>query len=395
MAFYTGAFVLDTIGERLTDAIDDNELGRRLVHMERFERTLVDSGALVLKFWVHLPRAELKKRIKKAKKSKEDRWRVDAIDERILEHHDELQHLASGVLRKTDSGGHPWHIVEGTDSRHRDLFVAKTILAGLTAHLARAANSADPPPEPASSEAIAPTVSVLESVDLSASLERPEYKAERDALQARLRVLGRRAREEGVASLLVFEGWDAAGKGGVIRRLTQAMDVQDYRLVPIAAPSDEELRHHYLWRFWRRIPRRGRMVIFDRSWYGRVLVERVEGLTPEADWRRAYSEINDFEEQLCESGMLVFKFWLHLHPDEQLRRFQEREQTGYKKYKITDEDYRNRERWGEYEHAVNDMVSFTSTELAPWKLVSSNDKRWARVEVLRTVTDALAKRVGD
>jgi polyphosphate kinase 2 (PPK2 family) len=257
--------------------------------------------------------------------------------------------------------------------------------------------SRPPSPEapPAPAPAPAPEATVLDTVDLDAVLERPEYRAQRDELQARLRALTRRAREEGVSSVVVFEGWDAAGKGGVIRRITQAMDVQDYRVVPIGAPTDEELARHYLWRFWRQLPRAGRMVVFDRSWYGRVLVERVEGLVPELAWQRAYAEIDDFEEQIVERGIPLFKFWLHIDREEQIRRFRERERTPYKKYKITNEDYRNRERWDAYRSAVNDMVQRTSTQFAPWTLVPANDKRFARVEVLRTICDGLARRLDD
>ena len=187
----------------------------------------------------------------------------------------------------------------------------------------------------------------------------------------------------------VFEGWDAGGKGGAIRRLTRGLDARDYRVVPIAAPTEDERAHHYLWRFWRYLPRRGRITIFDRSWYGRVLVERVEGFAAEDEWRRAYSEINDFEAQLTDFGTVLLKFWLHITPDEQLRRFEERQGIGYKQWKITDEDWRNREKWALYESAVQDMVERTSTSAAPWTLVEGNSKRYARLKVLRTVCDAL------
>jgi polyphosphate kinase 2 (PPK2 family) len=193
--------------------------------------------------------------------------------------------------------------------------------------------------------------------------------------------------------VLVFEGWDAAGKGGVIRRLTAAMDPEHYNVFPVSAPTPEELAHPYLWRFWRRLPRAGYLTIFDRSWYGRVLVERVEGLATVSAWQRAYSEINDFEEQLCDRGIVLLKFWLHIDPDEQLRRFQERENTPYKKYKITQEDYRNRDQWPLYEQAVHDMVLHTSTDYAPWHLIPSNNKRWARIEVLKTYCQQLEKRL--
>jgi polyphosphate kinase 2 (PPK2 family) len=196
-----------------------------------------------------------------------------------------------------------------------------------------------------------------------------------------------------VSSVLVFEGWDAAGKGGVIRRITQAMAVRDYRIVPIAAPTEEERVRHYLWRFWRQLPPAGQMLIYDRSWYGRVLVERVEGFAAEPVWRRAFEEINDFEAQLAEHGLVVQKFWLHIDPDEQLRRFKAREQTAYKKYKITEEDYRNRAKWDVYVSAVNEMVARTSTTHAPWHLVAANDKPSARIQVLKAVCSALKARL--
>jgi AMP-polyphosphate phosphotransferase len=232
-------------------------------------------------------------------------------------------------------------------------------------------------------------VSVLDTVDLTTTLPWGEYKKTLDGLQDRLRLLAQRARENDVSTVLVFEGWDAAGKGGVIRRITRGMDAADYRVVPIGTPSEEEKAHHYLWRFWQQLPRAGNMLIFDRSWYGRVLVERVEGFAPVEEWQRAYSEINDFEEQLAEHGTVVVKFWLHIDPATQLRRFKEREKTPYKKYKLTAEDYRNREKWDDYVTAVNEMVARTSTDVAPWKLVAANDKRWARVEVLKTICQSL------
>ncbi|MHC5023876.1 MAG: hypothetical protein ACYTGG_08180, partial [Planctomycetota bacterium] len=201
------------------------------------------------------------------------------------------------------------------------------------------------------------------------------------------------ARDAGVTTVLVFEGWDAAGKGGVIRRITGSMSAADYTVVPIAAPTDEERDHHYLWRFWRKLPRAGRMIIFDRSWYGRVLVERVEGFARPDEWRRAYAEINDFEQQLAGRGYVVQKFWLHLDPDEQLRRFESRAKTPYKKYKLTDEDYRNRERWDDYVAAANEMIARTSAREAPWHVIPANDKRWARVETLKILCAALQERL--
>jgi polyphosphate kinase 2 (PPK2 family) len=234
---------------------------------------------------------------------------------------------------------------------------------------------------------------ILETLDLSKSLGKKKYDGEMAELQGRLNLLSRKATPRQVSSVLVFEGWDAAGKGGAVRRITRALDARFYRIIPIAAPTDEEKAHHYLWRFWRHLPRAGRVTIFDRSWYGRVLVERVEGLAGEDEWMRAYAEINDFEEQLAEHGIVVLKFWLHISRDEQLKRFKEREKTSYKQYKITPEDYRNRERWEAYEAAVNDMVERTSTEYAPWHLIEANDKYHARAKIVRIFCKALEKRL--
>ena len=193
--------------------------------------------------------------------------------------------------------------------------------------------------------------------------------------------------------MLAFEGWDAAGKGGAIRRLTRPMSARDFRVIRIAAPTDEEKARHYLWRSWRHVPRAGRMTIFDRTWYGRVLVERVEQYATEQEWQRAYDEINDFEAQLTDHGIALLKFWLHIDPDEQLQRFEARRDTPYKQYKITDDDYRNRDKWTEYAAAVNDMVSRTSTAAAPWHLIAANNKRFARIEVLTRVVEALEQRL--
>ena len=191
--------------------------------------------------------------------------------------------------------------------------------------------------------------------------------------------------------MLAFEGADAAGKGGAIRRVSGALDARQYLIVPVAAPTDEERAHPYLWRFWRNIPSLGGITIFDRSWYGRVLVERVEKLCAPADWMRAYDEINQFEEQLTKGGAIVVKFWLQISKEEQLKRFRERQRTAFKQFKITTEDWRNRKKWDAYERAVCDMVDRTSTELAPWTLVEAEDKRYARVKILKTIVERIER----
>ena len=232
---------------------------------------------------------------------------------------------------------------------------------------------------------------VLAALDMTQTLDKDPFERQLVRQQGRLNRLRRRAAERGVSAVVVFEGWDAAGKGGAIRRVTAALDARDYDVIPTAAPTDEEQAHHYLWRFWRHLGREGRLTIFDRSWYGRVLVERVEGLATSGEWRRAYGEINEFEDQLLSHGTLVVKFWLHITKAEQLRRFRDRERTPHKRWKITDDDWRNRRRWDDYEHALTDMVEHTSTRRAPWTLVEGNDKNFARVKVLRTLAGCYAK----
>jgi polyphosphate kinase 2 (PPK2 family) len=232
---------------------------------------------------------------------------------------------------------------------------------------------------------------MLERVDLSLRLERREYKTALRKLQVELHRRAFTLYEQKRSLILVCEGWDAAGKGGALRRLTEKLDPRSYRVFAVAAPTEEELAHHYLWRFWRRLkpPREKQIMVFDRSWYGRVLVERVEGLATDAEWRRAYREINDFERQLVDAEAIVVKLWYQITPEEQLRRFQAREKTPHKRWKLTEEDWRNRDKWTAYEEAVEDMLLKTSTQQAPWTIIEGNDKRWARVRTLQTVVDAL------
>ncbi len=235
---------------------------------------------------------------------------------------------------------------------------------------------------------------ILDGVNLGKKLDREEYERRLDPLQKRLRELGFVCHCRGVSAVVVYEGWDAAGKGGNIKRLTQELDPRGYEVVPIAAPSAIEKSRHYLWRFWRALPRRGHLTIFDRSWYGRVLVERVEGFAAESEWRRAYGEINAFESQLAAFDTVIVKFWLHLSPEEQLRRFQEREETRHKMHKITPDDWRNRLKWNAYREAVAEMLERTTTTYAPWTIVEAEDKLWARIKALETVVAALEKRLG-
>jgi AMP-polyphosphate phosphotransferase len=302
----------------------------------------------------------------------------------------------------TSRGHARWTIVEGADARYRSVAVGAAVLDAIRTHLEEAeeaksaaqARAGRRAPQASRAKAARPDRSILASLSLKARVDPREAPALIETQQGRLNLLERRARARGQAAILVFEGWDAAGKGGVIRRITAALDARDYQVIPIAAPTDEERAHHYLWRFWRHLSRAGRVTIFDRSWYGRVLVERVEGFATEKEWLRAYAEINQFENQLVEHGIVLMKYWLHVSRDEQLRRFQEREQVPHKQWKLTEDDWRNREKWEAYERAVNDMIEQTSTRDAPWTLVEANDKSHARLKVLTTLCDRMERQVG-
>jgi len=389
IGIYVGGWPVRMVDDRLRGKCDEAELASRAERARRFEESLVADGALLVKFWLHLPRKELEERLSRAKSDPERAWLLEEEDTRIHERYVEAMPIVERVLAATHSPGCVWHVIESTDDRTRDLSVARILLAALRARLDGPPAEAAAPP--AAGRAPATSGGALDAIDLAAKLGDEEYEERLEELQARLVKLSRRARRKERSSVLVFEGWDAAGKGGAIRRITGPMHARDYKVFPISAPSEEEKSRHYLWRFWRALPGAGRMAIFDRSWYGRVLVERVEGFASEAQWRRAYGEILDFEAELLDHGIPVAKFWLHIDEAEQARRFEARMATGYKKYKYTAEDIRNRSKRAGYVEAVEEMVARTSTERAPWHLISSQDKRWARVQVLERVCEALER----
>ena len=304
--------------------------------------------------------------------------------------YDKFRAVSEHALRHTSTGVAPWIVVEGADEQYRSLTVAKILLDAMRKRVdqekkgARRVAVSAPPPPPAADRR-----DLINSLDMKLALTKKKFDKELEKYQGRLNLLSRNPKFKERSLICVFEGSDAAGKGGTIRRITGALDARQYAIVPIAAPTEEERVQPYLWRFWRHVPRIGRVTIFDRSWYGRVLVERVEGFAREEDWMRAYAEINDFEDQLVRSGAIVAKFWLAITAEEQLRRFKEREKTRFKRFKITEEDWRNRKKWDDYEHAVCDMIDRTSTEIAPWTLVEANDKLHARIKVLKTLCDRL------
>jgi polyphosphate:AMP phosphotransferase len=373
--------------ERVLGDTSEADLDRSINEIRHLERMLHNEGVLILKFWLHISEREQRKRLSALEASPATRWRYGKTIARVTEQYDGVIETAEKVLRETSTGEAPWTVIDGHDHRHRTLAVGKALLDALRRRLDQP--EAGPLVTAAPVAATGENVDLIRRLDLSQRLERDEYRDLLDKYQRRFArlVLGKGFRKRSL--VLAFEGSDAAGKGGAIRRVTGALDARLYKIVPVAAPTEEERAQPYLWRFWRHVPGHGGILIFDRTWYGRVLVERVEGFCSEADWMRAYDEINEFEEQLARNGAVLCKFWLQISQDEQLRRFQEREQTGFKRFKITPEDWRNRERWEDYEKAVADMVDRTSTSVAPWTLVEANDKWFARVKILRTICEAL------
>ncbi|MFJ2331770.1 polyphosphate:AMP phosphotransferase [Pseudomonas helleri] len=388
MGVFFGNWYSQMLQARVHGVIKDAVLDQAITGAERLERMLCDEGAVIFKFWFHLSKKQMKARLKALKDDPLHSWRISPLDWQQSKTYDKFVRYGERVLRRTSRDYAPWHIVEGVDPHYRGLTVGKILLEGLQAALSAPKTrprSINVPLLPESRDGL----SLLDCLDMTQVLEKDDYKEQLVTEQARLSGLMRDKRMRRHALITVFEGNDAAGKGGAIRRVAAALDPRQYNIVPIAAPSQDERAQPYLWRFWRQIPGRGKFTIFDRSWYGRVLVERVEDFCTQADWMRAYGEINDFEEQLKNSGVIVVKFWLAIDKDTQLERFQEREAIPFKRFKITEEDWRNREKWDLYRTAVCDMVDRTSTEISPWTLVAANDKRCARVKVLRTINEAL------
>jgi polyphosphate kinase 2 (PPK2 family) len=419
VGLYLSSWYSPPLVDRAYRRVKTAEFDDALARIAQFEQALADDGALILKFWLHLGRDAHRKRLRKLERSKLTRWRVSKLQWRHWRMSGRFVAAAERIIERTSTGQTPWTIVEGFDERYRTITIATAIRDAIRSRL-RAAGEKPPgaapgqtgraKPEKGTAAAKPDTKAVpadrqpalrrpadartiLEHLDMTQAIDKDKEDVGRliEERQGRLNRLHRKSANRGLSTILVFEGWDAAGKGGAIRRVTAALDARTSRVVPIAAPTDEERAQHYLWRFWRHLPRKGLVTIFDRSWYGRVLVERVEGFATAAEWQRAYREINAFEEQLVEHGIVLAKFWLHVTPEEQLRRFKDRERSTFKSWKLTDEDWRNRERWQDYAQAVNEMVERTSTHLAPWTLVEANDKAFARIKVLETVCKRLSE----
>ncbi len=387
MGILFGAWHSNPVLDRVAGKTSENELVRACERIVRFERMLVDEGTLLLKFWFHLSKQAQHARLKALQADPKTRWRISDTDWERFKQYDKFREVSELALRRTSTGHSPWQLVEGSDPYYRYLTVGRTIADAVQRRL-----DGDKPVTPTQAALPEPPAdgrTVLTALDYRQKLSHKDYRHELDKYQGKLNLLMRHKKLAQRSVIAVFEGMDAAGKGSAIRRVVWPLDARHYRVIPIAAPTEEERAQPYLWRFWRHLPRLGRVTIFDRSWYGRVLVERVEGFCSEVDWMRAYGEINDFEEQVAEAGAIITKFWLTVTPEEQLRRFQAREQSPFKSFKLTPEDWRNREKEPLYDRAVCDMVDRTNNAFAPWALVPADDKYFARVMVLRTLCERI------
>ncbi len=388
IGIYAGSWYTETLAD---EAKNKKELAARdhdLARIRLFEKALVDSDTLIIKIWLNLDKDTQGRRFKALAADPLTAWRVTEEDRRHHRIYDRLERTALHILKNTQQPGASWTVIDAEDERARNLAVGDLILQRFAEHSARLGKlaltrpPAKPDPHPKPLRAFGRRR--LLGLPLDQELSAEDYEEKRDKWLGRLNLAVRAAQKAGRSIVFVFEGWDAAGKGGAIRRLTSAIDARDFRVHAVAKPTEEEYSHHYLWRFWRHLPRDGQVTIFDRSWYGRVLVERLEGFCRPDEWRRAFAELNDFETQLTDHGTIVVKFWMHISREEQLARFRAREVTAYKQHKINAEDWRNRRKWDAYEIAVGDMLALTDTPNAPWHLIPANNKRYARLQILRT-----------
>ena len=386
-----GSWYTAPIIDRVFKRTRPGDLVQSLDEIRRFERMLADDGVLLLKFWFHLSKKRQRERLKALEADSQTSWRVTQRDWDFFKYYDRFYRISEDALRQTSVPWAPWTVVEGSDPQYRMATVAQTLLEAMRARVNKPGIRPDAAPPNILTPLVRPADgrNVLNQLDLSASLPKKSFDTGLARQQQRLALLTRHPRFHEHHVIAVFEGMDAAGKGGAIRRITAALDARLYRIIPIAAPTDEERAQPYLWRFWRHVPMKGRFTIYDRSWYGRVLVERVEKFAAPQDWSRAFSEINDFEEQLAHNGGIIMKYWLQISKEEQLRRFQEREKTLHKQFKITPEDWRNRKKWEQYQIAAAEMVERTSTSGAPWTLVPANDKYYGRILVITALCDRI------
>lgn len=388
------------ITEQIDHPKNRAELDSAYQQILSFEEQLAADGTLIIKFFLHISADEQEKRLKKLEHSPETRWRVTKADWKHFKQYKDYLPMYDRMLEQTDMPWASWHVIEAED---REYAAAKVmaVTSRLVEERLRECDyrslslSQESENTPSETNGFEETIrtGVLDGVDVGLSLTKEDYKKRLTELQKELTRLQNEMYLKRIPVVVALEGWDAAGKGGAIKRLTEPLDPRGYEVVPTAAPNDIEKAHHYLWRFWKSMPKDGHMTVFDRTWYGRVMVERIEGFCSQAEWHRAYREINQMEQQLTDHGVIVLKFWLQIDKDEQERRFKERMENPEKQWKITDEDWRNREKWDDYVKAVDEMILRTSTTYAPWTIVEANSKYYARIKILETVVRALKQRI--
>ena len=402
IAIYDSSWYRKVLIDRFDGMTRPDEVESAFRSICSFEEQLTADGMVIIKFFLAIDKKEQKKRFEKLLSSKETAWRVSKGDLKRNKSFQKYQAINEEMLLRTDTDYAPWHIVEATDRRFATAKIYTIVVQMLENRIREvresienSGNRSDESPDISITTVADKRLreSVLTKTDLTLSYTKEEYKEKLEILQKKLKKLHGELYRKRIPVILGFEGWDAGGKGGAIKRLTQKMDPRGYVVHPTASPNDIEKSHHYLWRFWTDMPKAGHVTIFDRTWYGRVMVERIEGFCSKKEWQRAYKEINDMEYTLAQSGAIILKFWMQIDKDEQERRFKARQDNPEKQWKITDEDWRNREKWDQYEEAVNEMLIRTSSPYAPWVVVEGNCKYYARIKVLETVIRAIEEKL--
>ena len=382
--------------EKINGALTEADYESAFEDINSFEKQLSDDGVLIIKFFLHISKSEQEKRLKALESNAATAWKVDKKTWKMHRHYNEAIGIYERMIQETDTEYAPWTVVEAHSKKFAKLKIFSKVADAMQHKIEALKNSGEEKP------AIQPTdhalknniaSSVLNRIDLSKIMQREDYEKDLKKYQKRIREIEYEIYSRRIPIIIAYEGWDAAGKGGNIKRMVENCDPRGYGVIPVGSPNDEEKNHHYLWRFWNKIPKAGHIAIFDRTWYGRVLVERIERFCSDAEWKRAYREINEMEKQLTNFGTILVKFWLHIDAEEQLRRFEDRQNTPSKNYKITEEDWRNREKSEDYKAAVDEMLFRTNTTYAPWVVVESNDKCYARIKTLKTIIDAAESRL--
>lgn len=394
IAIFDKSWHRSILRKRFYNEVTDKKVVELFEDVNNFERQLNNNNTIILKFFLHISKDEQKKRFKELEKNSATKWRINDDDRKQNNEYDKYQKLVEDMIHHTHTNYAPWFVVEAEDKRYAIIKTYKAIIQCIENKLQNIEEHKLIENSNVSKIKLeVPEISILKTIDLTKDISKDNYKEKLEKYQNKMQELEYEMYSKRIPVVIAYEGWDAAGKGGNIKRLTEEMDPRGYEVVPIASPTTEELSHHYLWRFWHKMPKDGHMAIFDRSWYGRVMVERLEGFCTSEEWQRAYTEINEMEKHIANHGAVILKFWLHISQEEQLARFKSRQEDPLKQWKITDEDWRNREKWNEYEVAVNEMLFRTNTEYAPWIIVESNSKPYSRIKVLETVTSMIEKKL--